>query len=224
MNPKILAARKAAELVEDGAIIGLGSGTTAAFAIDILGQRVREGLSIKAVASSRQSEMLATKAGIQLIPFSEVLTINQYIDGADEIDEQMNLIKGGGGALLREKILAFHAEKFIVIADSSKLVKRLGKFPLAVEVIPFAYELTAATIGKLPCAISQRMVDAKPFVSDNGNYILDCRFEVIEDVVALDRELKSIPGVVETGLFENGLVDLVIIGDENDDVKIHFER
>jgi len=224
MNSKMLAARKAAELVENGTIIGLGSGTTSAFAIDAIGQRVREGLSIKAVASSKYSEMLATKAGIQLIPFSEVDRISQYIDGADEIDEQMNLVKGGGGALLREKILAFHAEKFIVIADSSKLVKRLGQFPLAVEVVPFAYELTSATIAKLPCTVSQRMVDAKPFKSDNGNYIIDCRFEEIEDVAGLDRQLKSIPGVVETGLFENGLVDMVIIADEREGVRIHFER
>src|SRR5215203_3608236 len=151
MNAKRLAAEHAVELIKDGMTVGIGTGSTSAFAIEAISKRIKEGLSIKAVASSLRSEELAKNAGIRLIPFSRVETIDLYIDGADEVDQELNLIKGGGGALLREKILAFHAKEFIVIVDSSKLVTHLGKFLLPVEVVPFALELTVRRLQKFGC-------------------------------------------------------------------------
>ena len=174
MNAKKLAAEKAVTFVKNGMTVGLGTGSTASFAIEAIGKLVRQGISIKAVASSLKSEAFAKKQAIQLVSFSEVRTIDIYIDGADEVDPQMNLIKGGGGALLREKILAYNSKEFIVIVESSKLVDHLGKFPLPVEVTEFAHELTRKDLEKLGCTTIIRHENNQPFKTDNGNMIIDC--------------------------------------------------
>lgn len=218
-NAKKLAAEKAVEFVRDGMIVGLGTGSTSFFAIHRIAERIkREGLKIQAVSSSKSSEDLALQLGIPLIPFAEIESIDLTIDGADEVDGAFNLIKGGGGALLREKILASNSRKFIVIVDESKVVKRLGKFPLPVEIVPFAAELTIKNLGKLPCTPAVRMADNKPFLTDNGNWIVDCHFGEIADPDALGKQLKAIAGVVEHGLFI-AMTDTVAVGHSDGTTK-----
>ena len=220
MNAKQLAAEHAVKLIQDGMTVGIGTGSTSAFAIEAISNRIKEGLSIKAVASSTRSEELAKNAGITLIPFSEVKQIDLYIDGADEVDRDLKLIKGGGGALLREKILAFHSNEFIVIVDSSKLVTHLGKFLLPVEVTPFAFELTVRQLQKLGCTTRIRQDNDKTYITDNGNIIIDCDFKKIEDVDWLHNSINAIPGVVENGLFPKTMISKVIVGNESGEVKI----
>jgi ribose 5-phosphate isomerase A len=220
MNSKQLSAQSAVNYIQNGMTVGIGTGSTSGFAIEAIGKKVQEGLSIKAVASSLRSEELAKHAGIQLIPFSKVNSIDIYIDGADEVDKNLNLIKGGGGALLREKILAFNSKAFIVIVDSSKLVDHLGKFPLPVEITPFAMELTLKQLQNLGCAASVRENNGKNYVTDNGNLIIDCHFNKIEKVDDLNHRIHSIPGVVENGLFPNAMVGKVIVGFESGEVKV----
>lgn len=202
---------KAVEFVENGMVIGLGSGSTMYWTLKKLGELIEEGLSIKGIPSSKRTERLAHTFGIPLTSFSEVDMLDLAIDGADEIDPSFNLTKGGGGSLVREKIVDFHAKKLIIVADESKLVPHLGKFPLPVEVLPFGWELTAQKINKLGATTSLRKTEGSPFISDNGNYILDCTFETEFHPEELHKDLKQILGVVETGLFVQ-MVDAVIIG------------
>ncbi|MDQ6610328.1 MAG: ribose-5-phosphate isomerase RpiA [Bacteroidota bacterium] len=209
---KKAAAQKAVESVQPGMTVGFGTGTTAHWAIQEVGRLVLQGLKIKAVASSIASEEEAKKAGIQIVSFKNINSIDLYIDGADEVDEEKNLIKGGGGALLREKILAFNSNQFIVIVDESKVVKQLGKFRLPVEIIPFAASLTINNIAKLNCIPELRVRHNKAFVTDNGNWILDCDFGAINNSIELNHQLHAIPGVVETGLFFHTMIHQVIIG------------
>jgi ribose 5-phosphate isomerase A len=220
MNAKQIAAEHAITYIQSGMTIGIGTGSTSEFAIEAIGRKVQEGLSIKAVASSIRSEELARGAGIMLIPFSEVKTIDLYIDGADEIDAELNLIKGGGGALLREKIIAFNSKEFIVIVDSTKLVRQLGKFHLPVEVIPFAVELTMQQLQKLGCTTAMRRTNENLFISDNRNFIIDCDFKQIQKPGELQHTLSAIPGVVEHGLFPNTMVSKVVIGYESGEVQV----
>jgi ribose 5-phosphate isomerase A len=201
-------------------LVGLGTGSTAYWAIKKIGQRVREGLQITAVASSNASEQLAGEENIPLVPLSEVTEIDIYIDGADEVDLQFNLIKGGGGAHLREKILASNSRQFIVIVDQSKYVKKLGKFPLPVEITPFGFNLTLKKLRELPCEVNLRMKDGAHYISDNGNLIADCSFGVIEDPVKLNMEIHAIAGVVETGIFPNDMVSQVIVGYEDGTIQL----
>ena len=219
MNAKKAAAAKAVTYIKDGMTLGLGTGSTAAFAIELIGQMVRNGLVVEAAASSVQSAKQAMDVGIKLIKFSNVHRLDLYIDGADEVDRDLNLIKGGGGALLREKILAFNSKQFIVIVDDTKLVDRLGKFPLPVELTPFANDLTKKNLEKLGCTTRFRMENGAPFITDNGNLIVDCNFDRIADPEELHRLIKKIPGVVEHGLFSNTLTGKVIVGYENGDTK-----
>ena len=219
MNAKQCAAAEAVKHICDGMTVGLGTGSTAAYAIRLLGQRIHQGLSVQAVASSLRSEYLAREAGIPIIPFSEVKCIDVYDDGADEVDRNLNLLKGGGGALLREKILAFHAKEFIVIADSSKMVESLGKFSLPVEIIPFACELTVKQLRGVGSSTSLRMQNSKPYITDNGNFIIDCDFIRIEDVAQLHDAINDIPGVVENGLFLSDMVAKVLFGHNNGEVE-----
>jgi ribose 5-phosphate isomerase A len=212
VEAKKAAAEKAVSFVTDGMLVGLGTGSTSAFAIRALGERVKAGLRIRALASSVASEALAAESGIPLVPAEKMDTTDLYIDGADEIDRSRNLIKGGGGALLREKILAFHSRSFIVIADESKLVDHLGAFPLPVEIVPFGSALTLKELILLGCEAGIRQKDGKPFITDNGNLIADCRFGSISDPEGLNRALLSIPGVVECGLFLHPMVGRVIVG------------
>ncbi|MBO9682289.1 MAG: ribose-5-phosphate isomerase RpiA [Flavisolibacter sp.] len=220
MNAKQIAADYAVESVKDGMTVGIGTGSTSAFAIEALGRKVQQGLFIKAVASSIRSEEAATNVGIKLIPFSEVETIDIYIDGADEVDKDLHLIKGGGGALLREKILAFNSKEFLVIVDSSKLVEHLGKFLLPVEIIPFAMELTLKQLQKLGCTTKVRQDGKEPYITDNSNLIIDCDFKRIEQVDQIHQSINAIPGVVENGLFTKNIVSKIIVGYESGEVKV----
>jgi ribose 5-phosphate isomerase A len=206
------AAQRALQFVEDGMIVGLGTGSTAAQFIDLLGEKVRDGLNITGVATSAATERQARAAGITLTTLDEEPEIDLTVDGADEIDQNLRLIKGGGGALLREKIVA---------SASEKLVERLGAFPLPVEVVPFGYKVSLAMIEDiadelgLEGTVRQRLgQDGKPFVSDGGNFILDCSFGVLDDPEALAELLPFTPGVVDHGLFI-GLADQAVIAGEN---------
>jgi ribose 5-phosphate isomerase A len=209
---KQAAARAAAEMVESGSIVGLGSGSTATYAIRFLGDRVRNGLKIVGIPTSQNTKQLAEQLGIPLATLDLHPQIDIDIDGADEIDPQLNLIKGGGGALLREKIIASASRRFIVIGDSGKRVRHLGKFPLPVEVIPFAQSLIAKRIAALGAEVSLRgAISSNPFVTDEGHHILDCTFGEIADPAALAEKLRAIPGVVEHGLFI-GMAEMALIG------------
>src|SRR5215203_5572979 len=169
MNAKQAAAHKAVEAIQNGLVVGLGTGSTAYFAIEKIGELIRNGLAIKAVGSSVGTEELAKKAGIEIVDFATVTDIDLYIDGADEVDPHFNLIKGGGGALVREKIVAFNSKQFFVIVDHSKRVQRLGAFPLPVEVVPFAVNFTLRMLERLDGKAVLRQKEGKPFISDNGN-------------------------------------------------------
>lgn len=217
---KQTAARAAVQLVEAGSIVGLGSGSTAAHALRFLAGRVREGLKVVGIPTSQKTKELAEQLGIPLTTLEEHPHIDIDIDGADEIDPQLNLIKGGGGAFLREKIIASVSRRFIVIADSAKQVKRLGKFPLPVEVVPFAQSLIKARIEALGAQVSLRSYAyGNPYVTDEGHHILDCVFGEIADPPALAEKLRRIPGVVEHGLFI-GMAEMALIGKDGEVVKI----
>ncbi|HEV3205613.1 MAG TPA: ribose-5-phosphate isomerase RpiA [Terriglobales bacterium] len=199
---KEAAARASLRFVKDGDIVGLGTGSTAVYLVRFLGERVQAGLKIRAIPTSVRTAELATSLGIPLTTLDEVQEIDVAIDGADEIGPGLQLIKGGGGALLREKIVASASRNFVVIADSSKQVATLGKFPVPVEVIKFAEALVAKKIAALGAAVTLRKDSSgKVFVTDEGNHILDCRFGKIADPPALARKLETTPGVVEHGLF-----------------------
>ncbi|MBC9908870.1 ribose-5-phosphate isomerase RpiA [Chitinophaga varians] len=215
---KKAAGEKATEYIKPNMTIGLGTGSTAYYAIMRIGEMVRSGMPLKAVATSEQSEQLARKQGITIVPFSEVEKIDLDIDGADEVDEHLRLIKGGGAALLREKIVAAASAEMIVVTDESKVVKHLGRFPLPVEIIPFAWELTFRRLLALDAAPVLRTSNGRTVVTDNGNFILDCHYEKIKDPVALHQQLNDIPGVVENGLFLH-YASRVIIGYADGSVK-----
>jgi ribose 5-phosphate isomerase A len=219
MNPKQAAAEKAVEFVKNGMIVGLGTGSTAFWATQKIAQRISEGLTIRAVASSASTEALAGQLGIPLVPFSSIDHIDITIDGADEVDNQLNLIKGGGGALLREKILARNSSRFYVVVDDSKRVHRLGRFPLPVEIVPFASNLTIRRLQELNCEPVLRMVKDSEFITDNGNLIADCSFKEIPDPKALQQRINLIPGVVENGLFV-GMATAVVVGYDDGPIQI----
>jgi ribose 5-phosphate isomerase A len=203
----------AADLVKQGMIIGIGSGTTVYWFIEELGKRVKQGLEIIAVPTSMETARLVAKAGISVSDLDDIDKLVLTIDGADEIDPYGRLIKGGGGALLQEKIVAAASEELVIIADSSKLVQQLGKFPLPVEVIPFGHrQVEQAIIAAGACKkVSLRKKNNEVFVTDHGHFILDCDCEKIADASALNTFLHLIPGVVETGLFIN-MANKAVIG------------
>jgi ribose 5-phosphate isomerase A len=214
---KRLAARRALDFVRPGMRLGLGTGSTATEFVRALSPRVVEGLEILCVATSKATADLATALGIPLTTLDELPELDLVIDGADEFDPQLRLIKGGGGALLREKIVAAASARMVVIADSSKEVGRLGRFPLPVEVDPFGLESTrrhvlaaAEALGLPREARQRRAADGHAFVTDGGHYVLDCAFGSITDPEALARSLTAIPGVVEHGLFI-GLASTIIV-------------
>ncbi|MEM2839117.1 MAG: ribose 5-phosphate isomerase A [Thermoplasmata archaeon] len=214
MNPKLAAAAEAAKLVRDGQVVGLGSGSTAELAILELGKRTQEeGMRIIGIPTSRKSEAVGRGAGIPISTLDEHDVVDITIDGADEVDPNLDLIKGLGGALLREKIVAGATKKEVIVIDESKLVERLGtRAPLPVEVIQFSHEHLGRKLASLGCIPKLRLMDEKPFVTDNGNYIYDCTFaNGISEAKSIDSRLQSMPGVVETGLFI-GIADLVIVG------------
>ncbi len=217
MNPKQRAAEGSLKFVRDGMVIGLGTGSTADFFLQALASALRDGRlkGIRGIPTSRQSERRANDLGIPLITLAEARP-DMTIDGADEVDPQLNLIKGLGGALLREKIVAQNSGKLIIIADAGKAVPQLGmKSPLPVEVAQFAHDMHASFFRSLGAAPTLRTTQGgAPYVTDNGNYIYDCRFTAIENAAALDAALGARAGIVETGLFI-GVAGIALIADEN---------
>jgi ribose 5-phosphate isomerase A len=218
MEAKRVAAERAIDYIHDNMIVGLGTGSTAYWAIQKLGLKVQDGLNIRAIATSIQSEELAKKLGIPLITFSEIQEIDMTIDGADEVDHYLNLIKGGGGALLREKIVAAASKQFIVVVDESKIVNHLGRFPLPVEIIKFGNEVTTRKLRQLGCEPRLRISNDKTYETDNGNYIVDCHFNIIDNPQELHNKINLIPGVVDNGLFVN-MTRKVIVGYQDGGVK-----
>ena len=205
------AAAAAAELITDGMVLGLGTGTTASYLVQILGERVRQGLRIQGVPTSEATRQLAVAEGVPLTTLEEQPVLDLCLDGADEVDPELNLIKGGGGALLREKIVASAARQRIIMVDVSKCVDSLGAFPLAVEVIPFGWEVTRRQLEQFGGVPTLRQREGKPFVTDQGHYIIDCALSQIEDAPRLNHQLNQLPGVVENGLFVD-MTDRLIIG------------
>ena len=194
----------AATLIPANATIGLGSGTTIFWLISELADRRQQDMNLKIVPASGETKRLAKQAGLTCVELNDVESLPLTIDGADEIDENFQLIKGGGGALLREKMVAAISEKLIIIADESKCVSQLGLFPLPVEVIPSGWKPVQKKILGIGCKKADlRKQNGQPFISADNHYILDCHFEKINDAFALNTSLHQIPGVVETGLFLN---------------------
>jgi len=209
---KAAAARRAVQEVRDGMLVGLGTGSTASHAIRQIGQRVKdEGLKITATVTSKTSETLAVSLGIPLVPLERISYVDLAIDGADEIDGRLRAIKGGGGALLREKIVATVAARAILVVDSSKPVDMLGRFKLPVEVFPFAAAFAERALGDFDAPIVlRRTADGQPFVTDQGTWIYDIAFGRIVDPETLARRLEALPGVVEHGLFLTQ-IDMAVI-------------
>jgi ribose 5-phosphate isomerase A len=217
---KEAAARASLQFVKDGQVVGLGTGSTAAYFIKLLGDEVKRGLRIRGIPTSVRSGELAASLGIPLTTLDECQEIAVTVDGADEVDPKMRLIKGGGGALLREKIVASATRQLVIVADESKQVPVLGKFPLPVEVIRFAQALVAKEITALGAQVSVRTsADGKPFVTDENNHILDCRFGQIPDADGLARKLSDMPGVVEHGLFI-GMASVVLFARGSEIVEL----
>ena len=218
MNSKKVAGEKAIEYVKDDMVLGLGTGSTAYYSILKLSERIKDGLKVKAVSTSSSTTKLANELGIPLISLNAADHIDLTIDGADEIDSALNGIKGGGGALLYEKLVAASSRRVIWVADSSKKVNVLGRFPLPIEVIPFSYSHLLKQLDQLNMKPSLRYTNGSIFVTDEGNYIIDLQLNVIENPYELHNRLKLMPGVVETGLFI-GMADTVIIGD-GDNIEV----
>ncbi len=217
---KEAAARASLRFVEDGQVVGLGTGSTAAHFIRLLGDRVKEGLRVRGIPTSVRSEAMAKSLGIPLTNLDECPEIAVTVDGADEVDPQLRLIKGGGGALLREKIVASATKKLVIVADASKRVAMLGKFPLPVEVIKFAKTLVTRQIACMGAHVQLRTNDdGTAYLTDENNYILDCRFGEIEDVEGLARELSDMPGVVEHGLFI-GMASVVLVANKGEVLEL----
>lgn len=209
---KKLAAEKAVEYIEDGMIVGLGTGSTVEYTLRKIGALVKDGLKIKGIPTSMHTKRIAKEENIPLTTLEENPDIDCTIDGADEVDSNLNLIKGGGGALTREKIIAYHSKKVIIIVDDSKIVKALGiNFSLPVEVLKFGWTSTKKALESFGCNVEMRKIMDEPYITDNSNYILDCEFERIENPEQLEIDINLLPGVVENGLFI-GLADKVIVG------------
>ncbi len=218
---KIKAAQKAMDYVQNGMKLGLGTGSTAAKFVDLVGAAVADGLEVICVPTSVATRDQAAALNIPLTTLEETPHLDVTVDGADELDEQLRLVKGGGGALLREKIVATSSDKMVVIADDSKLVKVLGQFPLPIEVVQFGLKSSLMAIEgmatRVGCVgtIKQRMLeDGSPYITDNGNFILDAHFGQIEKPEALSGALTQVPGVVENGLFL-GIADVAIVAGQD---------
>ncbi len=218
---KLAAARRAVALVEPGMLVGLGSGSTAELAVPELGARVAAGLAITGVPTSRRTEDLARRHAIPLADLNAVARLDLTIDGADEaVLESFALVKGRGGALLREKLVAAATAREVIVVDASKIVPRLGaRHAVPVEVVPFGWRHTARAIERLGARPAPRQSGGEPYVTDGGNLILDCAFDPIPDPPALAAALKALPGVIEHGIFI-GLAHTIIVADP-DGIKQH---
>ncbi len=216
------AGERAVDFIHDGHIVGLGTGSTVYFALQKLGRRISEGLRIKGVPTSRATEKIAQDFGIPVLSLNDIQTIDVVIDGADEIDIDFNMIKGGGGALTREKLVAIAAKKRVIVVDESKVVSRLGDaFLLPVEILPIAWKLVCSKLESLNCQPMIRRKTSEMFETDNGNYIIDCKFNGIVDAIKLEKQIKLISGVVESGLFL-GIADVLVVGFSNR-VEVSFK-
>jgi ribose 5-phosphate isomerase A len=212
LEMKKTAAEKAVMYIEDGMTIGLGTGSTVEFAIRKVSDMVKNGLRVNGIPTSLKTKRLATELKIPLVELDANTQIDVTIDGADEVDSNLNLIKGGGGALTREKIVAYHSKKVIIVVDETKIVKGLGRDSfLPVEVTKFGWQATKKALEELGCTAEQRKIMDESFITDNQNYILDCDFGKIPEPENLEKEINNIPGVLENGLFI-GLADEVIVG------------
>jgi ribose 5-phosphate isomerase A len=219
-DAKRMAARRALEYVEDGMLLGLGSGTTSTMFIQELGERVKQGLRVRGIATSTASQQLAESLSIPITNFDESPVLDLAVDGADEVGPGLALIKGGGGALLREKIVASAARRFIVIADSSKLVDHLGRFPLPVEVIQMALPIVTRKLAAFGVNPKLRhRPDGSRYITDEGNYILDCACSEIANPAKTAAEIRGIAGVVEHGLFL-GMASLALIASDQGVMKV----
>jgi ribose 5-phosphate isomerase A len=217
---KEAAARASLRFVKDGQIVGLGTGSTAAYFIQLLGEQVKNGLRIRGIPSSERSRQQAASLGIPLTTLDECQQIDVTVDGADEVDPQLRMIKGGGGALLREKIVASATKQLVIVADATKSVPVLGRFPLPVEVIKFAQAVVMKKIEALGAEVGLRCGgDGKPYLTDENNHILDCRFGQIPDADRLARQLSDMPGVVEHGLFID-MASVVLVANGNEIVEL----
>lgn len=217
---KEAAARASLRFIQDGQIVGIGTGSTVAYFIQLLGEQVRNGLQIRGIPTSNRSAQQATSLGIPLTTLDECPEIDVTVDGADEFDPALRLVKGGGGALLREKIVASATKQLVIITDATKRVPVLGKFPLPVEVIKFAQAVVQRKIEKLGAKVSlRRMADGKPYLTDENNYIFDCNFGQIPDPEKLAHRLSDIPGIVEHGLFI-GMTSVVLMADGKEIVEL----
>ncbi len=219
LNLKQLAGSHAVSFVESGMKVGLGSGSTVYYTLLALGEKVRAGLDIIGIPTSERTAQIAREQGIQLPTFEATPQLDLTIDGADEFDPQLQLIKGGGGALYREKLVASISDRLIIVVDERKEVSVLGAFPLPVEVVPFGLSITEQRLStwELKPKLRQNEQGA-PYLTDNGNYILDCHVGHIPDPPALHLQLKSLVGVVETGLFID-MADLVILADQTGQIR-----
>jgi ribose 5-phosphate isomerase A len=218
---KEAAARASLRFIRDGHVVGLGTGSTAACFIRLLGEQVKKGLRIRGIPTSVRSRELALSLGIPLTTLDECQEIDVTVDGADEVDPELRLIKGGGGALLREKIVASATKQLVIVADATKRVAVLGKFPLPVEVIQFARALVTKRIAALGAQVTLRMeAGEKPYVTDENNHILDCSFGQIPDADGLARQLSDMPGVVEHGLFI-GMANTVLMANGSEIAEFH---
>ena len=217
---KEAAARASLRFVKDGQIVGLGTGSTAVYFIRLLGEQVKNGLRVRGIPTSERSREQAVGLGVPLTTLDECQEIDVTVDGADEVDAQLRLIKGGGGALLREKIVASATKQLVIVADASKRVPVLGRFPLPVEVIKFAQAVVLKKIEALGAEVSLRQeADGKPYLTDENNYILDCRFGQIPDADGMARQLSDMPGVVEHGLFI-GMASVVLVANGSEILEL----
>ena len=218
MDAKLVAAQRALELVQDGMTLGLGTGSTAVHFISGLGEKVRQlGWRVRGVPTSERSRLQAQQLGISIVDLAEVRELDLAVDGADEVDRNLTLIKGGGGALLREKLVAAAARQFVVVCDSTKFKQTLGAFPLPVAIVPFGWAATAMRLERVGVETRLREKASPgegPYVTDDGLFILDMRFGTIEDPVSLERDIKQTTGVVDVGLFV-GMTSRLILGYED---------
>jgi ribose 5-phosphate isomerase A len=218
---KRAAAISALDEIRPGMLVGLGTGSTAAHFIRELGVRVQEGLQIHAIPTSEESRLLAEQCGIPLIALSGARQIDVTVDGADEVSSGLDVMKGLGGALVREKIVAHSSKRLVIIVDEVKLVDRLGRnAPVPVEVVPFAAEVVAARLHRWGGEAILRQRNGKPFISDNGNLVLDWQHGVVDHPQLLEKEIKGITGVVDSGIFAH-VAALVIVGTSTGIHRLH---
>ncbi|WP_200410977.1 ribose-5-phosphate isomerase RpiA [Virgibacillus salexigens] len=221
---KRAAGEAAVDYIVSGMTVGLGSGSTVDYMLDKLAEKVKEGLKVQGVPTSKKTEKLAKHLGIPIVDFATITKVDLAIDGADEVDPSFHLIKGGGGSLVREKIVDANAQQLIIIIDETKKVPQLGTYPLPIEIVPFGWQKTAEAIAAFGVEPKLRKLSEQDvFVSDNGNYILDCPFKLIEDPHSLHQQLKQLVGVIETGLFTS-MADIVIAGEEGKVEKLTKEK